>query len=242
MITKICENCGKEFSVIKSREFTAKYCCRKCSDESKKGELNTRCSICGKSFHMKQTQQIRYKRVLGYFCSRNCLNKAKETAYKGMGNHQFGLKGNLNSSFKGKEIVVTNHSNKDILVYVPNHPYANKAGRVKKHRLIVEQNYKLFNLNYFIIMNGNYYLKPKIDVHHIDGNHNNNEITNLIPCSRSEHKKYHKSSIVERDNKGKIIKTITAVNKQGELLGNLEVDNQQPSQPLTKLEGSETNS
>lgn len=39
MITKICENCGKEFSVIKSREFTAKYCCRKCSDESKKENL-----------------------------------------------------------------------------------------------------------------------------------------------------------------------------------------------------------
>lgn len=33
----------------------------------------------------------------------------------------------------------------------------------------------------------------------------------------------------------------TAVFKQGELLGNLEKDNQQPSQELTSLEGSETN-
>ena len=32
------------------------------------------------------------------------------------------------------------------------------------------------------------------------------------------------------------------LNKQGELLGHLNKDNQQPSQPLTKLEGSETNS
>ena len=32
------------------------------------------------------------------------------------------------------------------------------------------------------------------------------------------------------------------LNKQGELLGHLSKDNQQPSQPLTKLEGSETNS
>ena len=60
-----------------------------------------------------------------------------------------------------------------------------------------------------------------------------------MPCTRSEHKNYHKSTIISRDAKGQIIKT--AVFKQEELLGSPEVDNQQPSQLLTKLEGSETN-
>lgn len=48
MITKICENCGKEFEVIPSRKRTAKYCYRECSDEAKKGIPNVQCSVCGK--------------------------------------------------------------------------------------------------------------------------------------------------------------------------------------------------
>lgn len=242
MIIKICENCGREFSVIKSRENTARYCCKKCSGEAKKSTPETKCSFCGKLFHMKKTQQNRYERNLGFFCSKECLNKAKKIAYSGSGNHQFGLKGSLNSSFKGEEIVTKNHKNEDIMVYCPNHPYANSAGRVKKHRLIVEQHYNLFNLNYFECINGNYYLLPNVDVHHLDNNHNNNAISNLIPCTRSEHKRYHKSFITERDNRGRIIKSITAVDKREELLENLEVDNQQPSTSLTTCEGSETNS
>lgn len=82
-------------------------------------------------------------------------------------------------------------------------------------------------------------LKPNISVHHLDHNHDNNDINNLIPCTKSEHSKYHLATIIERDCLGRIVKT--AVFKQGELLGNLEKDNQQPSQELTSLEGSETN-
>ena len=43
-------------------------------------------------------------------------------------------------------------------------------------------------------------------------------------------------------NLGRIVKTVTAVVKREELLGSPEEDNQQPSTPLTKCEGSETNS
>lgn len=242
MVEKICECCGNTFKVINCRKDTAKYCCRQCADKAKKVGPNVICSVCGKPFYMKTCQQLRYKRLLGLFCSRECLNKAKEIKYSGAGNPQYGIKGPLNSSFKGAEIVVKNHKNKDIMVYCPTHPYANKAGRVKKHRLIVEQNYQLFDIKYFENINNVYVLLPNIDVHHLDGNHDNNEISNLIPCTRSEHKKYHKSVILERDYKGRIVKQLTAVLKQGELLESPEVDNQQPSYPLTKVEGSETNS
>lgn len=216
MITKICENCGKEFQVIPSRNETARYCCRKCADEARKGIPNVQCSICGKWFHMKSYRLNRYSRRLGIFCSRECLNKGKEIGYCGAGNHQFGLKGPQNSSFKGEEIIVHNHKVDDIMVYCPNHPFANKTGRVKKHRLIVEENYSLFPEKYFVEIDGKSYLKPSTDVHHLDFDHNNNDISNLIPCTRKEHRQYHKSIIVERDNLGRIIKT--AVIKQGELL------------------------
>lgn len=229
MVTKICKYCGKEFSVINCRANTAKYCSRKCSDASKNAENNVICSVCGKEFHVKPFQINRYTRNLGIFCSRKCLNIAKKEAYCGKGNHQYGLKGALNSSFKGNEIIVRNNNINDILVYYPNHPYCNKNGRVKKHRLLVEENYTMFDFKYFEIINNMVVLKRTSDVHHLDGNHDNNSIDNLIPCTRAEHKQYHKSIITKRDNKGRIIKTETAVLKQGELLGTPEVDNQQPS-------------
>lgn len=231
MIKKICEYCGNEFYVIPCRESIAKYCSRKCADLSKKAKPNVVCDICGKHFHMKKHQLERYERNLGIFCSVECLNKAKEIKYRGDGNHQFGLRGHLNSSFKGDEIIIKNHKINDILVYVPEHPYADSHGRVKKHRLIIEQNYNLFDTKYFENIDGKVILKKEICVHHLDGNHDNNDISNLVPCTKVEHKKYHPSNIIERDSLGRIIKIInkTAVVKQGELLGSLEEGNQQPS-------------
>lgn len=216
MITKICENCGKEFEVIPSRKNTARYCCRECADEAKKGALNVQCTICGKWFHMKPFRINRYSRRLGIFCSKECLNKGKEIGYCGEGNHQFGLKGPLNSSFQNRDTIRHNHKVDDIMIYCPGHPFADKTGRVKKHRLVVEENYILFPLKYFIEINGRYYLLPSTDVHHIDFNHNNNDISNLVPCTKKEHRQYHKSIIIERDELGRIVKT--AVLKQGELL------------------------
>ena len=117
MITKVCENCGKEFKVKLSRKDTARYCCRKCSDEAKKGDLNVQCTICGKRFHMKPYQLNKYSRRLGIFCSIECANKGKEIGYCGEGNHQFGLKGPLNSSFQNRDTIVHNHKITDIMVY-----------------------------------------------------------------------------------------------------------------------------
>ena len=35
------------------------------------------------------------------------------------------------------------------------------------------------------------------DIHHIDGNHLNNSVNNLVPCSRSEHRKFHSERLKE---------------------------------------------
>lgn len=234
-IKKVCEFCGKEYWVIKERENTSKYCSRKCSDEAKKGKPNCICTQCGKPFHMKMYSQLKYKRNLGFFCSKECLNKYKEKAYAGSGNHQYGLKGPLNASFNGMVIPKKNHKLVEQMVYCPNHPFCNKNGRVEEHRLIVEQNYQIFDEKYFVIIDNKHYLPPKISVHHKDSNHNNNNLSNLVPCTRSEHMHYH--NIMRQKEK----LNITAVNnKQGELLGTPEVGNQQPSNSLTTIEGSET--
>lgn len=235
MLKLICKNCCKEFEVPNYRK-NAKYCCAFCQRNSLKGALNCTCFICGKQLHRKQSWINRYKHVT---CSKECNNKLKSLLYSGKGNHQYGLKGDLNASFKGTETIKRNGNVYDIWVYLPEHPFCNKSSRVKKHRLVVEQNYKLFDPKYFISINDKLVLKPEIDVHHIDGNHNNNDIKNLIPLTRNEHSLIHANqNEITRDVKGRII----GVFKRGELLEKPEEVNQQPSIDGDINKGSETNS
>lgn len=237
-IEKTCQICGKSFNVQHWRK-NAKYCGKQCANAALRGKPNVVCTQCGKNFHIKQYQISRYERKHGFFCSKECYASFKKRAMIGIGNHQFGLKGNLNCSHKGAEIYKTNGRTTDIYVYDPTHPYANKAGRVLKHRLIVEQNDSLFDPSYFTVVDGRKVLRQELHVHHIDGNHDNNEVSNLSVLTRGEHTSVHnKEKIILRDKLGRI----TAVIKREELLGSPEVDNQQPSRSLTKPEGSETNS
>ncbi len=237
LIKKICLNCGKEFEVPHWRKDTAKYCCSECQHNSNKKEPNCTCEICGKKFHLKPSQ---LKKSKHHCCSIECLNKLKSILYSGEGNHQYGLKGRLNSSFKGDEISKRNNNLIEIRVYDPTHPYCDKDGRVLKHRLIVEENYKIFDKKYFEVIDNRVVLKKQSQVHHLNEDHNDNRIENLIPVTRSEHRMIHNLGImIVRDPKNG---RITGVIKQGELLESPEVGNQQPSQPLKKLEGSETNS
>lgn len=66
-----------------------------------------------------------------------------------------------------------------ICFFFPTHPYADKYGYVKEHRLMVER--KLGR-----------YLKPKEVVHHINKIKGDNRIENLMLFSKnSEHLKFH---------------------------------------------------
>ena len=234
MIIKVCKQCGKEFSVPDYRE-DAKFCCVECAHKALYAKPNCICEICGKEFHLKQSAIDRNKH---HTCSVECLNKLKSILYKGAGNHQYGLKGDKNASFKGNIILHRNNNLIERLVYMPDHPYADKYGRVTEHRLVVEQNYKRFDIKYFEEISGKYYLKRSTQIHHINFNHNDNRIENLIPLTRSEHTKIHnKYEIITRNDKGKI----TGVLRQGELLEKPEEVNQQPSLDSNIFEGSETN-
>ena len=234
MIIKICPICGKQFEVPNWRP-NAKYCSVECQHQSLHGDLNCTCEYCGKKFHLKPYQLNRYKH---HCCSRECLSHLKETLYLGENNHQYGLKGDLNASFKGNEIIKKNNHLIEIMVYCPDHPRADRNGRVAKHRLLVEQNYERYDFKYFEEVNGKIVLKKTSQVHHLNGDHNDNRIENLIPVTRSEHSIIHnlESYIVRAQKTGKI----TGVFKQGELLEKPEVANQQPSLNSNILEGSET--
>lgn len=190
-IHKKCIICGKEFQVPHYREKTAKYCSKECANKSRFSSNNVVCTNCGKPFHMKPSRITKNKRNCGYFCSKECFNEYKKTRFRGTNNHQYGLKGNLNSTFKNEDIFHCNNNVKDVLTYCPNHPYSDYRGRVFKHRLVVEQNHSLFDASCFEKINGTIVLKKNFVVHHKDCDHSNNDVSNLEILTKGQHTSLH---------------------------------------------------
>lgn len=156
----------------------------------------------------------------------------------GEDNHQFGLIGDKNASFKGKEII---SSLGYILEYCPDHPKpcdrSNLGTRVRQHRLVIERNYDKFDSKYFEEIDGWIVLKDEYDIHHINEIKTDNRLENLQILTRAEHRALHNTLEAQKVKK---YKAIIGVLKQGELLETPEVDNQQPSLDSNILEGSET--
>ena len=85
-------------------------------------------------------------------------------------------KGNKSAWKGGRSITKDGY----IMIYKPKHPFCIKNGYILEHRLVMEK--KLGR-----------YLKKEENIHHIDGNIQNNNINNLcLLRSNSNHiKKYH---------------------------------------------------
>lgn len=187
MVEKTCKICKKLFNVIDSRKHTAIYCSCSCRQEALKGATNTVCGVCGKEFHLKKSHKLNEN-----YCSMACKNKSASIKSAGKGNHQYGLKGDLNASFKGLITVRKNNKNYYEHIYFPSHPLADRYGRILNHRYIVEQNKDLFNADLFENKNGFYYLPLMYEVHHKDENSMNNDVSNLQILTKSEHVKLHR--------------------------------------------------
>lgn len=206
-----CIICGKENYPIDTKKFPKDFCSYKCYEEWQKFNKtpNCTCSICGRSMYLKPSRLSRVKN--GITCSKECANKLKSSYMSGEKNHQFGLKGDLNASFLGKEIQTTGGY---IMEYCPGHPYANEYGRVRQHRLVIERNHELFSEDYFEVINGNYYLKAEYHVHHKNENTQDNSIENLQIVTKSEHTHIHNlEKEIIRDSLGRI----TGVVKSGKI-------------------------
>jgi hypothetical protein len=224
-----CIICDKEMDVIPSRAAKFKTCSLQCMGilASRRNTRTTiNCIVCGNSFNVKKSHVSRRKT-----CSMECNRIHKSNYSKGSGNHQYGLKGNLNSSYKGR---ITSR-NGYRFIYIPDHPYADVNGRIRLHRYIVEK-YKDIPDE---CKDDQGYLLPTIEIHHIDGDKYNDTPDNLQIVTKGEHRSIHnKNRTIIRD---KINGRIIGVSKQGELLESCDA-NQQPSLSRNTREGSTTNS
>lgn len=72
---------------------------------------------------------------------------------------------------------------------VMSHPFSDEDGWVRQHRLVAEK-YLLNNEN-SVCIDGKMYLAHGYDVHHIDFDKHNNDVSNLMVLTRSEHIKLH---------------------------------------------------
>lgn len=189
-----CANCGKEVPLYHRKRLTHKnvFCNRKCETEYKKKynvfteDKNTECPICHKMFHLKNYMK---KDGSVHCCSKECDIIRRSIVMKGKRNHQYGLKGKLNASWKSDE-KITNYGYKK--ERVPDHPFKDCDGFVFEHRLLAEK--YLATDDQLVEINGKKYLSKSYTVHHLDENKLNNDLSNLIIMTKGAHSYYHGKS------------------------------------------------
>lgn len=201
-----CDYCGKEFILSQARIKNCKskkfYCSKDCANKTKKGKPNTYCAICNKPIHIKPSDKNK-----NHVCSSECLKELHKIYMTGENNHQYGLKGKLNASWKTDEkISIYGYK----LIRMPDHPFKNSDGFVFEHRLVAEK--YLLNDENSIIIDNHKYLSSNYAVHHLDFNKLNNNVNNLFVLPKSLHAKFHNSiRIPNRDEKGQFISFIKPI-------------------------------
>lgn len=194
-----CDYCGKDFLISKQQMKKNKtHCCsRECAKELKKAEPNCECVVCGKKMHKKQSQINKIKNIT---CSYECCYKLKKITMQGENNHQYGLTGEKNSSYKIGEYTNSWGYRK---IYSPGHPES-RDNYIFKHRLIAET-YLLDDINSYEYKNGRFLSKDYV-VHHLDFDRLNNDPNNLVVMHKNDHSKFHNSlKNIIRDEKGRIL-------------------------------------
>lgn len=202
---RCCAYCGVDVQIYHKKRLKAKhtFCSTTCAGKfiKSKSELNTRCDNCGIMFHLKPCHKNRYKT---HCCSKECLIEFKSKNMTGEGNHQYGLKGRLNPTWKSDERI-TEYGYR--VIRCLHHPFRTKYDFVFEHRLVAEK-YLLDEFN-SIEVDGKLYLKPELEVHHIDEDKLNNNPNNLLILTKSEHMRLHSlKRNIERDSEtGRFIAT-----------------------------------
>lgn len=101
------------------------------------------------------------------------LHKTEETTFK---NRSLCRQGEKGSNWHGGKSITTKGY---ILVKCPDHPRADKKGYVMEHIIVFERETGVS-------------VPPNCDIHHLDGNKQNNDISNLCLMSHGGHTKFHK--------------------------------------------------
>lgn len=160
--------------------------------------LNCKCEICGKMFHRKPSA---IKKNKHQYCSYACHYKAKEQYMSGEKNHQYGLKGDKNSSWKSDRKLSRYGY---IQVRALEHPFRDYADMVFEHRLVAEK--YLLNDKNSVLVNGKRYLKKDYDVHHKNFDRTDNRVENLMVLTQKEHRALHsRLNPNKRNKKGQFV-------------------------------------
>jgi hypothetical protein len=201
-----CKQCGKVIETS-TKKVPKNFCSYSCYEQWAKFNYtpNCECAVCGRKMYIKPSHIKKVKN--GVTCSKKCAYILKSEYSKGEKNHQYGLIGDKNASFKGTTII-SNYGY--ILEYCPGHPYphdrSTKGTRVLQHRLVIERNYEKFNPEYFETINGRVVLRQCYDVHHINEDKQDNRLENLEILLRSEHTSHHNlQKQIIRDDLGRIV-------------------------------------
>lgn len=185
-----CAQCGKEEYVIYARSKTYVCCCRECLAEYNKVRYSQKvqctCPVCGKNFEVKPSRLSRSEIL---YCSKTCEAVAKQTRYLGENNPNYGNKGEKNPLFRGYALTRSNHMLTEKFVHAPECPNKNRDSRIEEHRYVVWKNHDKFH-DVFFIQSENFKIKSEVQVHHINRDHTDNSISNLIPLTKNNIENY----------------------------------------------------
>lgn len=166
--------------------------------EADAGYFNCACDVCGKLFHRKPSHIKKCKR---HYCSQACHYIDKQNYMRGENNHQYGLKGSANASWKSDK---KESRYGYIQIRCLNHPFRDADDFVFEHRLVAEK-YLLTDEN-SVEIDGKKYLRPEYVVHHKDFARTNNRPENLQIMTKEEHQAFHaKLNPNERGSLGQFV-------------------------------------
>lgn len=96
------------------------------------------------------------------------------------------------ANYKGRQV-----AGGYVLIPVNGHPFANARGTVQEHRLVLEAHLRIHvpGSPFLVRVEGVAYLRPEIEVHHINEVKDDNRLENLQPMTKAEHTALHREAL-----------------------------------------------
>lgn len=180
-VTKTCVTCGKPFSVWPNRAETAKTCSQPCrgkliARQYAEQRVQKTCPVCKTVFAVYKARGD-----TAVCCSLSCANKLPSRKRSTGENHY---------TWKGGQ---SEHAEGYLYVRAEGHPYSGNAGYVFEHRLVMESRMRKEapEHRFLIEHDGVLYLRPEIQVHHINETKRDNASGNLLACTAGAHRSIH---------------------------------------------------
>lgn len=193
-ITLTCQHCSKTYEKKKSDTKRSKnfFCSLDCLAESRKGKPRASsapkyhkvCEVCAREFRVTLTRKDTAR-----FCSRGCQSISpefrRECSEAQRGEKSWRWTGGAYESSSG---------------YVWTRDEISGADRIGEHRLVVlKAMLRLVPDHPFLVESGGKWrLHRDIEVHHIDRNRSNNELSNLLAVTKEAHAQIHNHDMKPR--------------------------------------------